>query len=134
MPVRIWKGRAVDGNVILPALDVEQYQKLVESLEGRAVELILRPFRPARSSAANRYFHGVVVPLLAEHCGYTPEEMKDALKWKFLQVHFNDGQDKPPTVLSTSGLDTKQFGEFIEQCVRLGAEMGVVVPNPGEME
>ena len=53
--------------------------------------------------------------------------MHEALKWRFLQKH-----DGPlVTVRSTTDLDTAEFTEFIEQCRRLGAEMGVVIPGPG---
>jgi hypothetical protein len=82
----------------------------------------------------------VVIPLLAEHIGYETEEMHDALKWRFLQTHTQDEHDtaaswvKLPTVRSTADLDTAEFTEYIEQCRRLGAEMGVVIPGPGGMD
>jgi hypothetical protein len=39
-----------------------------------------------------------------------------------------------PTVRSTTDLDTAEFVEYIEQCRRLGAEMGVIIPSPGFAE
>ena len=72
----------------------------------------------------------VVIPVLAERCGYEDEEMHDALKWRFLQKH-----DGPmPTVRSTASLNTVEFSEYTAQCRRLAAQMGVMIPDPGAVE
>jgi hypothetical protein len=91
--------------------------------------------RPQRSSAQNRFWHGVVVPLFAEHCGYEFAEMKDALALKLLpkevadldtgEVHLVPGH--------TSDLTTREFNDLIERAQRLGAEMGIDIPSPGEI-
>lgn len=113
-------------------LDEERrYDLLLRQLEGCDIELLLRKRRRIRSGPQNRYLHGVVIPILAEHIGYDLEEMKEALKWRFLQVHQNG---KLPTVRSTARLDTAEMTEFIEQTRRLAAEMGCYIPDPGEIE
>jgi hypothetical protein len=105
-----------------------KYNELVKKLEGQQVELQLRKRRMVRTNQQNRYLHGVVIPILAEHLGYDHIEMKDALKWRFLQTH----QDKLPTVRSTAELSTAEMTEFIEQIRRLAAELGCDIPSPGE--
>lgn len=108
-----------------------RYDALLRHLEGSDIELLLRKRRRTRSNQQNRYLHGVVIPVFAEHLGYDPTEMKEALKWRFLQVHRNG---KLPTVRSTANLNTAEMTEFIEQTRRLAAEMGCNIPNPGELE
>lgn len=108
----------------------EDFARWVTLYEGKRIELVLREHKSKRSLPQNSYYWGVVVALLAEDCGYDPEEMHEALKWKFLQRH-----DVPlPTVRSTASLNTAEFTAYIEQCRRLGAEMGVVIPSPNEAD
>lgn len=90
--------------------------------------------RPKRSDSQNRYWHGVVIPLFAEHCGYEFDEMKDALALKLLPKEITDfSTGEVRTVPGhTSELNTKQFNELIERAQRLGAEMDIYIPDPGE--
>jgi hypothetical protein len=72
-----------------------------------------------------------VIPLMAESCGYEDEEMHDALKHQFLRDRENE---KAGLVLvkSSADLNTAEFTEYVEKCRRLAAELGVVIPDPGE--
>ncbi len=125
----IFQGHVAQGVLYLD--DLPAYEKQIALLDGKPIELVLRRHREQRSSQQNRYLHGVVIPMLAEHCGYEPFEMKDALKWRFLQTH-TDG--KLPSVRSTADLNTAEFAEFTEQCRRLAAELGCVIPDPQTAE
>lgn len=107
------------------------FQAHLRSLEGQEVEVTIQKYRKTRTGEQNRYYWGVVVKLIAEHCGYEPEEAHDAMRLKFLQSH---GDGIMLTIRSTTSLDTKEMTEYIEQCRRLGAEMGVQIPSPGEVE
>ena len=122
----VFLGKVTQGTVHL--LMMEQYRQYVSSLEGDVVEVIVRKRSRRRTNPQNAYFHGVVLPMLARAAGYEPEEMKDALKMRFLVSH----QDGPlPTVRGTSSLSTAEFNEFIDHCIRLGAEMfDIVIPDP----
>jgi len=81
-----------------------------------------------RSEQQNRYYWGVVVDLLAVNTGYTPDEMHEALKFKFLRVR---REKLPDTVRSTARLTKDEFCEYIEGIQRWAAvEMGVVIPDP----
>jgi len=88
--------------------------------------------KKTRSLNENKYYWGVIIPLLGDYCGYDKDEMHDALKWKFLQV---DGikPGMPPTVRSTSDLSTIEF-EQLMSTIRMWAskELGVYVPSPNE--
>ncbi len=90
--------------------------------------------RETRSSAQNRYWHGVVVKAFAEHCGYEFEEAKDALALKLLPIEVTDIQTGEVCVVPghTSELNTKEFNDLIERAQRLGAELGLYIPDPGD--
>jgi hypothetical protein len=127
-PTPVFRGLIQNGKICLERR--EDFAALIARLDGSDVDLRLSKHRRVRSLSQNAYYWSVVIPLLAEHIGYETEEMHDALKWRFLQKH-----DGPlVTVRRSTDLDTAEFTEFIEQCRRLGAEMGVVIPGPSGMD
>lgn len=113
-----------------------QFAIALKLLSGPVV-LTLRKFREQRSSSQNRYLHGVVIPILADHPGYDDhQELKHELKRKFLL-----DPDRPLhdagllKTRSTADLNTAEMTEFIESVRRFAAvEFGCVIPNPGELE
>ena len=95
-------------------------------------------FLPGRSNAENRFFHGCVVPLLAEHCGYDQAEMKEILKAKFLSetrvIDTVKGMAEIQYIRPTSSLNTIEFEILLEK-IRIWAssELNVVIPLPNEL-
>lgn len=55
--------------------------------DGWIVEVAVKRLRATRSIQQSRYYWGVVVELIAEHTGYTPEEIHEVLKAKFIPKH-----------------------------------------------
>ena len=82
-------------------------------------EVIIRVERPnaKRTNSQNKFWHAVVVPAFAEHCGYRPDEMKEALSLKLIPreiVDLDTGEVR--TVPGhTSDLSVKEFNELIER-------------------
>lgn len=101
-------------------------------LAGSAVEVVVRPRRDTRSSNQNRYYFGAVVRPLADHLGYTEDELHEALKWKFLR---KEAEGPLATVRSTASLDTVEFEDYLER-VRTwaSAELSYTIPLPGEID
>lgn len=91
--------------------------------------------REKRSSQQNRFWHGVVIPAFAEHCGYEFDEMKDVLALRLLPKEIVDLQTGEVRIVPghTSSLNTKAFNDLIERAQRLGAEMGIYIPDPNEV-
>lgn len=84
-----------------------------------------------RSLEENSYYWGVVVETLSRHTGYTPEEMHDALKTKFLP-HMVDEFGLSHTT-STKALNTKGFEKYLEDIRRWAAsDLGCIIPLPNE--
>ena len=127
-PLAIFHGHIEGGQMYLDR--VEDYQRLIERLEGKQIDLRLGKRRKPRSLPQNAYYWGVVIALFAEALGYEPEELHDALKIKFLTRR---GESELPTVASTADLDTAEFTDYIERVRRLAAEHGCYIPDPGEV-
>lgn len=71
--------------------------------------------------------------ILAEHTGYTRDELHEALKWRFLRLE--DADHPLPTVKSTTELTTAQFEEYLEQVRTFGSvELGCYIPLPNEID
>jgi hypothetical protein len=100
-------------------------------LEGKEIELIIRQKKSQRSLDQNSYYWGVVVAILGDHCGYDPEEMHEALKFKFLRK----GKEGLETVTSTTDLNTKEFEDYLERIRRWASmELNCFIPQPNEVE
>lgn len=127
----LFYGRVLPGGLLVMERAAD-YGKHVRSLAGKHVELILRKRKTKRSSQANRYYFGVVVKLFAEHCGYEPDEMHEALAMRFLRI-----EDCPitgaPRRKRTPDTDSQEFAEYVDRCIRLAAEHGVVIPDPQQV-
>lgn len=104
----------------------------LRGLAGKRIACTFKEWKPQRSDPQNKYWWGVVVAILADHCGYTNDEMHDALKYKFLR----DSAEGPLVkVRGTSTLTTAEFTRLIDD-VRLWSEtdLGCYIPAPNESE
>jgi hypothetical protein len=103
----------------------------VSGLEGE-VEVTVKRWSPARSGNQNRYYWGVVIPIIEEATGYDGEELHEALKVKFIQPWASKAGDL--TIYpSTARLDTAGFSEFIEKVRRWAASfLNIHIPGPNE--
>ena len=93
--------------------------------------------RATRSLQANAYYWGVIVDLLSEHTGYTPDEMHEFLKAKFvpkkLAVQDGNGVIVDELVIggSTAKMNVNQFYEYCAGIKEWAAmELDVFIPDP----
>lgn len=124
-------GFSKDGNI-----KFERWNELsswIMSLDGKRLEIVVKEYKKKRSNEQNRYYHGVIIPVLAEYFGYTHDEMHDAIKIHFLQRAPESG--KPFTVGSTAKLTTEQFKQLTDDIkIWAATEYGVFIPDPHEVE
>lgn len=93
--------------------------------------------RATRSDLQNRWYFGQILRLLAEHTGYTIDELHEYCKQRFnpKRVTFCDDNgvvtDEQTIGLSTTKLNRVTFGEYCE-AIRswAAADLGVVIPDP----
>lgn len=111
--------------------DVQQFNDSLISLEGKDVEVIVRTWKKERSNDQNRYYWGVIIKLLSNHFGYTPEEMHNALKMLFLK----DESRKIPTLRNTSDLTTVEFENYLAEIKQWAAAFQTIyIPDPNEID
>ena len=91
-----------------------------------------------RSNPQNRYLHGIILPILSRHTGYTATEMKDLIKSMFLeeelQLKTKNGFRMVKIVKGSAELKTDEFEVFTESVRRWTAqELGCSIPEPNEV-
>ena len=126
-------GQIVNGE--LKPIALMAFRQAMKRFPESRVSIRVEVEKPKRSNASNRYWHGVVIPLFAEHCGYEFAEMKDALALKLIPKEVIDMDTGEVRIVPghTSDLNTTEFKDLIERAQRLGAEMDVYIPDPGEV-
>lgn len=105
-----------------------------------SVTIVASDTRPKRSNQANKYYWSVVVELIYLALKESGWEVNREGTHELLRVRFLS-EDKPigkdgefvTRVKSTTELDSKEFGEYVEACKRFAAEyLNVNVPDPEE--
>lgn len=123
----VFRGVIKQGRIKLDTPD--KYLVYLSGLEGKRIELILQKERNARTLSQNAYYWGVIIEILGNHFGYEPDEMHEALKFKFLKKH----EDILVTVGSTAKLSTIEFGEYLDRVMEWAAkDYGIYIPQAGE--
>lgn len=126
-PIKKFRAKVLNGKLTLKRLTL--WNKNLKLFEGKGVEVAIQRYRNTRTNNQNRYYWGVVIPLIAQYCGYDDDEAHSALKIKFLSK-----KGIIPTVISTTKLDTLQFIEYIDKVKRFAAEeLNLVIPDPEEI-
>jgi hypothetical protein len=88
-----------------------------------------------RSNPQNRFYWSVCVGLISEHTGFSPEEVHEILKHKFLNkeviIKEKDKKYFFHITKSTTELLTGEFKRYIEEIQQWSAEsLGLVIPDP----
>lgn len=113
-------------------------QQIAQMREGWQVEIAVTRRRATRSLQQNAYYWGVVIQALSDHTGYTPDEIHDICKARFipkrLAMQKGNGEIVGEFVLggSTRSLNKNEFYEYVEQIRQWAAELDCYIPDPGE--
>src|SRR3990167_8135212 len=108
--------RAVIEKGKLKLLDKEKFQLWIDSFnEGQELEVSVGKYRNSRTNAENGYYWAVIVDILANNYGYTPEEMHEVLKLlhNTKTINWKGKEKKIPQ--STATLTIQQFEEYCER-------------------
>ena len=131
-PIVQFDGEIKDKKLVI--FNNDKYSQYLRSTfeEGDNVTVIIKKKRRNRSLNQNKYYWGVVIPILGDELGYSPDEMHEALKFKFLR---NGGNDDLPKVTPSSSLNTKEFEDLMVQIRTWSAtELHVNIPQPNEID
>jgi len=90
--------------------------------------------KQSRTLQQNKYYYGVLVKLLSEHQGCSPDDAHMIFSKQFLPVKVVefDGQEIS-YFKSTKKLCVEEFSGFITLCIQLLAELEVIVPDIDEV-
>jgi hypothetical protein len=117
---------------VLPAGLVSLMQCINETvISGVKHRVTVEVFKTKRSLDANAYYWGQVITPMAEHTGYTPEEMHEVLLFqiygeKTLTGTTGAGRYQIPAK-RTHNMTITEFQDHIHHCQRIAAELGVAI-------
>jgi len=107
--------------------------------DGTKLDITIRKHKEKRSNEQNRYYWGVVVPILADFFGHdNPEDMHEDLKLKFNPMESKIDKNKiiggTTTKLSTVDFYSAE-DSYIERICRWSAmEYNIYIPPPKKIE
>ena len=109
--------------------------RFIESLMEAPLPLSVEwePYRKKRSTGMNALYWASIVTPLAEHCGYSPNEMHDELLGAYFgweEKEFNGHKREVPRRRTTfpKTISWEEMADYIEHCRSIAANMGVVIP------
>lgn len=138
-----------DWPLILPAqlvsgrlkLNRRRLEDLLKSRRDCELTVTIEKRHATRSVAANAYYWAGVVGTISEHTGYTPDEVHELLKAKFLpkKLALADGNGVVVDELVIGGTTTRlnkpEFGDYIERIRQWAAEtLDLVIHDPLPLE
>jgi hypothetical protein len=135
----VWTGFVDDAGIF--TLDRRRdFAAWVKQFAGREVVLTLKKRPTRQGTQLQRYYRGVVVPDIAEACGYSdPDEYEDVhqgLAWKFLRLP--DGPFGEPRRRSTakSDMSSEEMSAYVNDVIQYAETSipGCRVRRPNEVE
>ena len=130
--IPIFRGEVKGGKLKLD--NPQSYLVELSKFEGKRIELTIRQERNVRSLNQNSYYWGVVIEILSDYFGYTPEELHEELKLKFNPQPSKLDYDKTLGG-STAKLSTAEFTEYIERIIMWSStEYQIIIPSADGIE
>lgn len=111
------------------------FTRALQSFHDGPVTVRIERKRATRSTQANRLYWGVYVATLSEYTGFTPDEMHEVLKAKFLPKRLavcdGNGEVVDEYVLggSTTKLDVVEFGDYLAAIQAWAQDLGIEIPT-----
>jgi len=102
------------------------------------VEVVVKTPDKSRSNNQNRYYWGVVLKLIADHTGYSIDELHEILKGIFLrkriELETKNGISEQFISKSTAELTTAEMETYLSNIRQWSSlELGCYIPEPNEV-
>ena len=134
-----------EGDIVKKKLKLFDHEKKAIALwvttfpNGTKVDITIRKHKEKRSNDQNRYYFGVVIPILADYFGHdNPEDIHADLKLKFNPTK---SKIEPSKIIggTTTSLSTVEFfsaeDSYVERICRWAAEeYQIFIPPPRKSE
>ncbi len=122
-----YPGKLVEGGEVVP--NSPKYAKGHLSLyEPCEVIVYVERRKRDRSKEQNGYYWAVVLTFIAEHTGYSVEELHEIFKSKYLSKKRLWRGTYILTTSSTKELTTNEFAEYLAEIIFEAGELGIAVP------
>lgn len=131
-PVPIFKGKVKNGKLLFDERDI--FDLWIGQFEDKKVDIIVNRRLDNRSMQANKYLWGVVYETVSQCTGFTPEEVHEIFKKKFLSYRKQYKGKSYLFTKSTANLNTLEFSEYVEKIKQFSAlELSCYIPEAGEI-
>jgi len=120
-------------------------KKAISSFEGKNVTITIERTKKKRTNPQNRFYWGVVVPLIRQGLNDLGHYFTDSQAHEFIKQHVADNYPEviieeinlnglvSRRIRSTSELTTSQFMDFNEVINQFAADyLNIVIPSPNE--
>jgi hypothetical protein len=120
------QGKLKDGKIVLN--NERWFNGHLSLYEDCPITLIVERKSKDRSKEQLGYLWGVVYPCISQYTGFSPEELHELFKAKFLKSKMVWRGSDIFTVKSTSQLKVGEMAEFISCVILEAGELGVEIP------
>ena len=131
---KIFRGTVTEGKIKICQDHIEKWLLKLSQLEGKECEFIARKKSNRKSNKQNKYYRGIVVKLIANKCGYTPERCHGALLLKF----FKDTDENGKEYIRSTALDkwkTMEWENKMSEIRQWASEfLHLYIPKPNEVD
>ncbi len=123
--------------------DKAGFRRACQSYKGEEVVVILKKKPKQQGSQAMRFYRGVVIPDIAEACGYDAfdaeecDQVHEAMAWKFLRIADHPELAYPRRRSTAKGdLSQDEMARYIDQVIEYAEReiVGCRVRRPGEVD
>jgi len=116
-----WKATARGGRLYFER-EAEFNNHLIP-YDQKELQVVVKPYSKSRSRQEEKFYHAVVVRLIAGEMELTDNEVHEFLKSLFLttEERSTSGKFRYHRTLSTTELNDKAYREYWEQCIRWAA-------------
>lgn len=91
---------------------------VIAKYEGKTVVMDIRKLSKKRTDPMNRYYWGVVIEMISEETGESPERIHDLMKAKFLGYDVvTIAGEKHPVLKESKVMTTEEFSRYIRDIV-----------------
>jgi len=141
-----WNATAYGGRLLIE--DEGKFADHLVPLDGKELHVIVKLRSKSRSRQEEKFYHAVVVRLVAEAMSTTDQEAHELMRSLMLKQEERsaDGKFRYDRILSTTELNDRAYREYWEACIRWAAlptnpsglsqdsGLELFIPMPGEVE
>lgn len=109
----------------------EKFSTYLFGLTG-TFELTIKERIKSTTDPQNRYYHGVICKMIADHTGYSANDIHEHLAWEFLQIP--DEKIRIRRSTAKGKMTTVEREEYHRQCRDWAqTELNLFIPLPNEV-